>query len=84
MLKNSASGPSLVKKPTGTKPLLGGKTTKPVTSSNNNYSYLPPPITKLPSNNNITVGNLNQKNLRSPYDDFEDPLNEEVEDENSL
>ena len=55
---NSASSPSLVKKPTGTKPMMGGKITKPETSSNNNYSYQSPPKTILPENNRISIGIL--------------------------
>ena len=68
----------MVKKPTGTKPMLGGKVAKPVTSYNLNNSYVPkPPI--------IAIDSLDtKKTLKKTQDYNEDPLNETVEEENSI
>ena len=67
--------------------MLGGKVTKPTsitTSNNNNFSYVPPVAKPLTTNNNYG-SNINVQNQKKPFDnDFEDPLNEEVEDENSI
>lgn len=60
--------------------MLGAKINKPI-ASNKSYSYLPPPKAELPPKHMTTVEALGKKGGKSPY---EDPLNEEVDDENSV